>query len=240
MNQPSQSGTPSNQSPSQPSGPSGQSAGLPIPIPFQIPPYPPGLSLSLAQARVDLPREEFRYRLRKRLLDHPGLTLAQVARELQVSRQRIGSLVGRLNRPDCTQVPRPAPRKDEAARLLPELTARVRAGESAEKAARELGVSLAQTMRLGFRVRDRAVRPPHGTQARFAAGCPCYRCRRVGGLALPRGPRTGPGRRAAILDWLAWRDPDTGLELRQTQIARLAGVHQPLVSRLARAMGGAE
>jgi hypothetical protein len=205
-------------------------------VPFSIPPYPPGVYPSLAQARSTLPPPEFRSRLRQHLLDHPGVTLAQVGHQLGISRQRTAMLVGRLNRPNCAHAARPAPRKAEAARRLPELTARVAGGESAEKVAADLGISLSQSMRLGLRVRQ--VRPPHGTQERLAGGCGCWRCRRAGGISLPRGPRTGPAKRVAIIDWLAYRDPDTGLELRQTEIARLAGVHQPLVSRLARQIGG--
>jgi DNA-binding MarR family transcriptional regulator len=224
--------SPSSQSPTAPAAPT---------VPFQVPPYPPGCSISLAQARVDLPPEEYRHHLRKYMLDHPGLTLAQIGRQLNISRQRVSMLVGRLNRPNCAHAPRPAPRKAEAQKWLPELTARVAGGESAEKVAASLGISLSQSMRLGLRVRQ--VRPPHGTRLRAMGDdgrppCFCWRCKRAAGISLPRGPRTGPARRAQVLDWLAYNDPDTGEKLSQSQIARLAGVHQPLVSRLARQMGG--
>jgi hypothetical protein len=206
-------------------------------VPFSIPRHPQ--SISLAQARVDLPREEFRLRLRKHMIDHPGLTLAQVGRELRLSRQRIALIVGRLDRPNCAAPgPRPAPKRDEAARRMLELELKVMQGSSAEAAARELGLSLAMAMRLGFRVHS--VKPPHGTQARLTAGCRCWRCRQAGGISLPRGPRTGPVRKAAVLDWLAYRDPDDGSQLKQIDIAKLAGVAQGAVSRIARAAGGAE
>jgi ParB-like chromosome segregation protein Spo0J len=149
---------------------------MPDLVPFLIPHHPG--PISLAQARVDLPPAEFRLRLRRYLLDHPGLTLAQVAWELGVTRQRAGRLAGRLGRPTCAQEgPRPAPKRDFARERMAELCARVRAGESAEQAAAGLGVSLGQAMRLGFRVRE--VRPGHGTAARRGARCECWRCRRA-------------------------------------------------------------
>jgi len=77
-------------------------------------------------------------------------------------------------------------------------------------------------------------RPPHGSQGKLRGGCGCWRCRRAGGIALPRGPRTGPARRAAVEDWLAWTDPDDGTTLTQAEVGRLVGVGQGAVSRIAR------
>jgi ParB-like chromosome segregation protein Spo0J len=149
---------------------------LPL-VPFQTPLR--SQSISLAQARVDLPPAEFRLRLRRHLLDYPGLTLAQVAKTLGVTRQRVGALTGPLGRPTCAEPgPRPAPQRDLARAALPRLRAMVRAGEPAELAAASLGVSLGQAMRLGFKVRD--VRPPHG---KGRVGCGCWRCRRAGRVA---------------------------------------------------------
>jgi predicted XRE-type DNA-binding protein len=45
-------------------------------------------------------------------------------------------------------------------------------------------------------------------------------------------------RKAAVLDWLAHRDPDDGSQLKQIDIAKLAGVAQGAVSRIARAAAG--
>jgi hypothetical protein len=205
-----------------------------VQTPVSIPAYPRPLSLS--DARAALPPEEFRQRLRQHLLDHPDLTLRDVARELGVTRQRAGALVGRLDRPTCAQPgPRPAPKREQAARGLAELAERVRVGDSAEQAARELDLSLPAAMKLGFRTK--AVRPPHGTQARVEAGCPCWRCRRAAGVALPRGPRASAEQRAAVENWLAWVDPETGRGLSQTEIGRLVGIGQGAVSRIARAAG---
>jgi hypothetical protein len=170
------------------------------------------------------------------MIDHPGLTLAKVGRELRLSRQRIALIVGRLDRPNCAAPgPRPAPKRDEAARRMLELELKVMQGSSAEAAARELGLSLAMAMRLGFRVHS--VKPPHG---KGRMNCFCWRCRQAGGISLPRGPRTGPIRKVAVLDWLAYRDPDDGSQLKQIDIAKLAGVAQGAVSRIARAAGGTE
>src|ERR1700677_3083403 len=120
-------------------------------IPFQIPAYPKPLSIS--QARADLPPEEFRARLRSHLLNHPGLTLAQIARELKTSRQYISQCVGRLNRPDCTSplFMRLAPKTQQAKQKLPELEALVAKGFSAERAAAQLQISLPVAIKLGFR-----------------------------------------------------------------------------------------
>jgi DNA-binding MarR family transcriptional regulator len=38
-----------------------------------------------------------------------------------------------------------------------------------------------------------------------------------------------------VLDWLAYKDPDTNQPLRQVDIARLSGVGQGAVSRISRA-----
>jgi hypothetical protein len=192
--------------------------------------------MSLAVARLTLPASEFRRQLRAVMLADPRLTLRAVAADLGVTRQRVGGLVGKLDRLSCSDAhyPKPAPKRKAAKAALAELERRVRAGESAERAAGELGISLGQAMRLGFR--SRAARPPHGTWERAKAGCDCWRCRRVAGVALPRGPRTGPARQQEVLDWLAWRDPDDGTALTQREIGRLVGVRQPMVSRIARAI----
>jgi transposase len=92
---------------------------------------------------------------------------------------------------------------------MEELRARVAGGESAAGAARGLGISLVQARRLGFRV-ERA------------------------GAARAQG--AGSGRRAEVVDWLAWIDPDSGTGLRQREVARLAGVAQQTVSRVALAL----
>lgn len=195
-------------------------------VPFQIPAYPKPLSIS--QARVDFPPEEFRLRLRKHLLDHPGLTLAQVARDLKITRQRVGGLVGKLDRPRHFAV-----KREEARARMIELRTRVANGESAEKASTEMGISLAAAVKAGFRSKD--VRPAHGTQARMATGCNCWRCRRAAGIAVPRGTKMGPRVKAQVLDLLAWRDPDDQTPLTQATIGRLTNCGQAAVSRIARA-----
>jgi predicted XRE-type DNA-binding protein len=199
---------------------------------FSEPSPPEFIFASLAQSRAVLPPAEFRDRLRCYLLDHPELTLAQAAIELGVTRHRVSLMVGKLNRPNCAQGPRPAPETEKARRRIPALIERVANGETAKHAAQGLGISLAQSYQLGFRAK--LVHPLHGTKVR-AAKCNCWRCRRVAGIALPRGPRTGAARQAAVLDWLAWADPDTGEGLRQAEIGKLTGVGQGLVSRIARA-----
>lgn len=210
----------------------------PVPlIPFQIPAYPKPLSIS--QARVVLPPEEFRTRLRAHLLDHPGLTLAQVAQHLNVTRQRVNLLVGKLNRPSCAHPNRPAPKTEAARRGMVKLVERVRAGEPAEQAAKALDLSMTQVMRLGFRVRKFC--PPHGTRLRAVgdegvAACPCWRCRRAVGKALRRGRPADQRTRAEVLDWCAWRDPDSGEGLRQIEIGRLTGIGQGAVSRIVRSV----
>ena len=193
-------------------------------IPFQIPPHPGAIS----QIRDTLAPEEFRLRLRKHLLDHPGLTLAQVARELKLTRQRVGSLVGRLDRPRHFAV-----KREQARSRMVELRIRVAGGESAKKAAEGLGVSLTAARKLGLRVKS--IRPVHGTRER-AAVCDCWRCRRAAGVALQRGPRMSETEKAAIEDLLAWRDPDDEAPLTQAAIGKLVGVGQAAVSRVARSV----
>jgi hypothetical protein len=203
----------------------------------------------LPKARATLPPSEFRNQLRGYMLDHPGVTLRRVAETLDVTRQRASIMVGPLNRSNCCRTDRLAPERERAAACLTELRARVAAGESAGPVARELGISLSMAMRLGFRVKE--VRPPHGTWERarekigvdgevVQLGCNCWRCRRVAGLVVPRGPRTTVAQKAEIEDWLAWVDPETGRGLSQVEIGKLARVGQMAVSRVARAAGGAE
>jgi predicted transcriptional regulator len=197
-------------------------------IPFTIPAYPKPLSLS--QARVDLPPEEFRTRLRGQLLSQPHVTLYQVARELGVTRQCVSQLVGPLGRPSCAHPgPRPHPRLDEARRKLPDLIKRVQAGETAESAAATLGVSMYQAIQLGFRTK--AIRRPHG---KGRAGCNCWRCRNASGIANPRGRKADARQCAAVLDWLAYADPFTNEPLTQMEIGRLANLSQGAVSRIVR------
>jgi predicted XRE-type DNA-binding protein len=196
-----------------------------------IPAYPK--PISLAQARIDLPPEEFRTRLRSHLLSNPSLTLAQVAQQLGLKRQRISQMVGRLNRPNASSplFMRLAPKTERARLKLPELTQRVARGESAKRAAQKLGISLAQAYKLGFR--SKLCRPPHGTATR-AQHCRCWRCRRTQGVAIQRGPKINTPQRMAIEDWLAWSDPQDGRTLTQQEIARLVGSSQGAVSRISR------
>lgn len=194
------------------------------------------LLLTLSDARVNMSPAEFRERLRGHMVANPTLTLRSVAQALGVTRQCVSQMVGRLDRPSCAHPDRPAPRKDAARHALPQLVKRVKSGEPAEKAAAALGISLPQAIRLGFR--SKVARPPHGTQSRIDSGCNCWRCRKSGGIALPRGPKSGPIRQAAVLDWLAWSDPDEGTKLTQTVIGKLAGVAQGAVSRIFRAQEG--
>jgi hypothetical protein len=44
-------------------------------------------------------------------------------------------------------------------------------------------------------------------------------------------------KRWEVVDWLAWTDPDDGTGLTQARIGRLVGVGQPVVSRVALALG---
>ena len=190
--------------------------------------------IPLAEARLSLSPQEFRLKLRKVLLANPRITLKQIAKALNVTRQRVSLLVGRLDRPNCAPPgPRPAPKREAARTKLSELTQRVAQGESAEGVVKDLGISLNQARTLGFKVRQ--VRSAHGTQARAIHGCDCWRCRRTSGVALPRGPRFGPRKKVEVLDWLAYKDPDTNQPLRQVDIARLSGVGQGAVSRISRA-----
>jgi hypothetical protein len=211
---------------------------------FKTPPsLPPPLSTSLhlgtlVASRDLLPPAEFRLQLRQYLLDHPQVRLQRVADEFGLSRQRIGALVGKLGRPGCCPVgPRPAPEREKAAAGLAELERRVAAGEPASRAADDLGLSLSMAMRLGFRVKS--IRPVHGTWDRAKLGCGCWRCRVVAGVAIPRAKRM-TRQLWAILDWLAWVDPDDGRGLSQTTVGRLVGVGQMAVSRVARGAVGME
>lgn len=186
--------------------------------------------IPLAEARLSLSPQEFRLKLRKVLLANPRITLKQIAKALNVTRQRVSLLVGRLDRPNCAPPgPRPAPKRDQAQAKMAELWERVSNGESAESAASNLGISLNQARQLGFKVHG--VRPAHG---KGRQDCNCWRCRKAAGVALPRGPKSGPVRRAQVEDWLAYRDPDTDQPLRQVDIARMAGVGQGMVSRISR------
>ena len=189
--------------------------------------------IPLAEARLSLSPQEFRAKLRQVMLANPHVTLKQIATALKTTRQRVSAMVGRLNRPNCAPSgPRPSPKRDQARTKMAELWERVANGESAESAATQLGISLNQARQLGFKVHG--VRSAHGTTQRAAQGCPCWRCRRTSGVALPRGPKSGPARQAAVLDWLAYNDPDTNEPLRQIDIARLSGVGQGMVSRISR------
>jgi transposase len=196
-----------------------------------IPPLPPQIlsTQSLLAARDLLSPADFRLRLRKTLLANPNLTLLQVARELKVTRQCVGAIVGRLNR----STGKPAIKREQAKAKMAELRAMVAAGESAEHAAKELGISLGQAMTLGFR--SKAVRAVHGTQARSAAGCGCWRCRRAAGIAVPRGTKMDSRAKAEVLDLLAYVDPDSGEGLSQRRIGEMVGAGQAAISRIARA-----
>ena len=178
-----------------------------------------------------LPPPEFRQRLRQYLIDHPGITLAAVARSLGTSRQYVSQTVGKLHRPNCTQVPRTAPKADLARQKMVELEMKVLCGETATAAASSLGLSLDAAMQVGFRVRS--VRPAHG---RGRTGCACWRCRRASGSVIPGGRIPDHARRALVLDWLAWQDPDGQNRLTQAEIGKLTGIRQPSVSKIAREM----
>ena len=178
----------------------------------------------------------FRQNLRVFLLKNPHVTLAQVGRKLNLSRQRVSQLTGPLNRPNCVTSSRPAPKLEQARALLPTLTERVHTGEPASRAAQELGISIQQAYRLGFRVLDPRVRPAHGTQARLTHGCRCWRCRSAAGLSQPRGPRMSAAQQAEAIDLLAWRDPDMDTPLTQAAIGKLVGIRQSAVSRIAKAI----
>ena len=175
-----------------------------------------------------LPPADFRLRLRKTLLANPSLTLRQVAQILGITKQRVSAMVGRLNRPTCARLDKPAPRRDEARAKMAELKKRVAAGESAERVAQEFGISLAQAYKLGFR--SKSEKPMHGGGRK---DCRCWRCRKASGIAVPRA-RLGVAQKAAVLDLLAYNDPYTGEGLTQKQIAGLLGTNQNTVSRISR------
>jgi len=198
------------------------------------PDAPSTLPSFLSRSREMMQPAEFRALLRQSLLADPSLTLRQVALALGVTRQRVNQWVGRLDRPSCTdpRYPRPTVKKDQARAHLAELTLLVRAGESASQAARELGISIEAAAKLGFRAKS--VKPLHGQEARWEAGCQCWRCRRAAGVARRRGPRTGERERMKIQDLLAWVDPDDDSQLSQKKIGRLVGVSQGSVSWVAR------
>jgi predicted XRE-type DNA-binding protein len=179
----------------------------------------------MAAAKDLLSPADFRLRLRKTFLSNPNLTLAQVARALGVTRQRVALIVGRLDRPTG----KPAIKREQARAKMAELKKRVAGGESAEQAAKALGISLAAATAQGFRARG--IKPAHGGGRK---DCFCWRCRRAAGVALQRGPRMGAAQKAAVLDLLAWRDPDDGSRMTQAEIGRLTGVGQAAVSRIAR------
>ena len=193
-----------------------------------IPPLPSQIlsTHSLLAARDLLTPADFRLRLRKTLLANPRLTLLQVARELKVTRQCVGAIVGRLNRPTG----KPAVKREQAKAKMAELRTRVAAGESAEHAAKELGISLGQAMNLGFRARG--IKPTHGSGNK--AACRCWRCRRAAGVALKRGPRMRPEQVQTALDLLAYVDPDSGEGLSQRRIGEMVGAGQAAISRIAR------
>jgi hypothetical protein len=195
-----------------------------------IPPLPPSPPLilpmhSLLAARGLLSPADFRLRLRKTMLSNPNLTLLQVARALGVTRQCVGGLVGRLDRPTG----KPAIKTEKAREKLAELCSRVAAGESAVQAAKELGIRLAQVYASGFRAHG--VKPMHGGGKK---DCNCYRCRCAAGIARRRSPRMRPERLGTVLDLLAWRDPDDNTSLTQVTIGRMANCSQGTVSRIAR------
>ena len=189
----------------------------------------------LLHLRQTLPPPDFRLALRCYLLDHPQVRLQRVADELGITRQRVGWLAGRLRRPNCCPAgPRSALEMEKAAAGLAELTRRVAAGEPATRVAAELDLSLSQAARLGFRAK--AVKPLHGEWERVRLGCGCWRCRRVAGVAVPRGPRITAEQQAAVLDWCAWVDPDSGEGLSRREVGRLVGVGPRAVDRVARVM----
>jgi hypothetical protein len=183
--------------------------------------------MSIAQARKYMPLDKFRELLRRHMLKHPQITLQQVAKELGVTRQRAGAIVGKLERTE-----RRAPRRDQARGMLAELEKRVAAGESAEKVASDLGISLPTARKIGFR--SKQVLPPHG---KGRVGCDCLLCRKNAGKVLSRSKKADDTNIAMVLDWLAWCDPDSGEGLTQGVVGRLSGVRQQVVSRVSRAEG---
>jgi hypothetical protein len=156
-----------------------------------------------------------------------------VAKQLNLKRQRVAQIVGKLNRPDCTSplFMRLAPKTEEAKQKLPELTRLVSQGLSAERAAAQLQISLPMAINLGFR--SRPLKHPHGTPAR-ATQCNCWRCRRLTHQTIHRGRHADTNTRAQVLDWSAWTEPFTGESLSQAQIGKLAGASQGAVSRVTR------
>src|ERR1700722_3636970 len=192
--------------------------------PILIPAYPQPIPVSVARAALS--PAEFKVKLREAMVSQPTLTLHQVATALGVSRQAVSHIVGRLGKAH------PSPKKDRARSRLLELELRVSQGEAAEHAAQALGISLNAAIKLGFRAHG--IKPMHGATAR-AKTCPCWRCRRAAGIAQPRSPRLGDRKKAQVLDWCAWRDPDEGTALSQQRIGRLCGVGQGAVSRIAKA-----
>jgi predicted transcriptional regulator len=194
-----------------------------------LPHSPDPIPLSLA--RATLSSEEFRARLRAALVSTPQITLSHVASQLGVTRQAVSQLVGRLNRPPCARAGKPAPKLEQARAALPELTRMVKKGIAADVAVDLLGISLNQVMRLGFRAK--AFKPLHGSAVK-AMLCNCWRCRRGTGAAKSRAPRMGAKARAEVLDWCAWRDPDSDEGLSQAKIGALCGVGQGAVSRVVR------
>ena len=164
-------------------------------------------TLSIPEARAQLAPADFRLALRRTLLDNPALKLQEVATQLGVSRQAVGAMVGRLDRPTCAHPNRPAPKREAAKMKLADLSKRVAAGESPRAAADGLGISLAAAAKLGWRAKD--VRPasrqrPHRLQ--LLALPPGYRCHHSARAA--RGPSDGcSGARLVGMDrprfWIA-------------------------------------
>ena len=96
-------------------------------------------TLSIPEARAQLAPADFRLALRRTLLDNPALKLQEVATQLGVSRQAVGAMVGRLDRPTCAHPNRPAPKREAAKMKLADLSKRVAAGESPRAAAMASG-----------------------------------------------------------------------------------------------------
>jgi len=183
------------------------------------------MTASIIPNRASLPRAEFQHALRQAMLDNPDLTLQNVATNLNVSRQYVFSLVGKLNKKPQ------APRLTEVQTKLPQLTNAVAKGIPVAAAADLLGLSINQVYKAGFRAKG--MKKMHNTQARFDAGCRCWRCRRAAGVVQRRASRINWARKVEILDLLAWTDPDSGSHLSQTEVGRLTGVGQAAVSRVA-------
>ena len=135
------------------------------------------LLTKLRRIRAAMPPVQFHQSLRKVMLDHPALTLQQVATALDLTRSRVGKMVGALDRPAGLKS---APKQGTAAERLAELSAKVQAGEPTTKACVELGIASRTAYHLGFRVK--AIRPPHGSEAKWRTGCQCWRCRKASGV----------------------------------------------------------